>query len=428
MDRQELRQRREFYERHLAQVILPYWIPKTDREKGGFFTCYETTGERLVSREKYVWSQGRCTWMYARLAQGGLVELGSKMREQCRELAAMGARFLLDYCILPDGACAFRLSENNQPMELCPGSGFAVSTFADCFVLLGLGAAGVLLQESGYVDRALELFRRVADEWRRGSFRTAPDVLPAGWRSHAPSMILVNAGDELALALRAFRREDDAKWVDEVILEAMEDISVHFISPQGIVHECLDRENRILETVYGRHINPGHTNESMWFLIQAGERLNRPDIIEKAIQVIRHTSALAWDEAYGGMMYYLDREGGEPRGAFFEEEKDLAEAALRDWSSKLWWPHTETIYANLLCYAKTGDKVFWETYQRYHEYTFRTFPNSNREVGEWIQLRSRDGTPNLGQIGGRLPVKDPYHITRNLMLTIALLQKMENST
>ena len=126
-------------------------------------------------------------------------------------------------------------------------------------------------------------------------------------------------------------------------------------------------------------------------------------------------------------MYYLDREGGAPRGTFFEAEKALAEAAVRDWSNKLWWPHTETMYANLLCYARTGEEDFWETYQRYHEYTFRTFPNPNKAVGEWIQLRSRDGSPNLGQIGGRLPVKDPYHITRNLMLLIELLKEMEKS-
>lgn len=427
MDRQQLQDRRRFYEDHLTKVILPYWLPKTDTAQGGFFTCYEPTGEKLVSKEKYVWSQGRCTWMYARLAQGDMVELSPELRERCRDLAAMGARFLLEHCILPDGSCAFRLSPDNEPMELYPGSGYAVSTFADCFVIMGLAAAGELLGEPGYGNKALALFRRAAEEWRQGRFRTAPDVLPAGWRSHAPAMILVNTGEELAQALRTLGREEEASEADKVILEAMEDISDHFISPQGIVHECLDENNGLLETIYGRHINPGHTNESMWFLLRSGRRLGRPDVVEKAVKTIRRTSALAWDEEQGGMMYYLDREGGAPRGTFFEAEKALAEAAVRDWSNKLWWPHTETMYANLLCYARTGEEDFWETYQRYHEYTFRTFPNPNKAVGEWIQLRSRDGSPNLGQIGGRLPVKDPYHITRNLMLLIELLKEMEKS-
>lgn len=66
-----------------------------------------------------------------------------------------------------------------------------------------------------------------------------------------------------------------------------------------------------------------------------------------------------------------------------------------------------------------------ESYQRYHNYTFDTFPNPDKTVGEWIQLRYRDGSPNLGIIGGRLPVKDPYHITRNLMLLTDLLEDIE---
>ena len=180
-----------------------------------------------------------------------------------------------------------------------------------------------------------------------------------------------------------------------------------------------------MESLYGRHINPGHTNESMWFLIRAGQRLGRLDVVEKAIHTIRCTSSLAWDTEYGGMMYYLDREGGKPRGEYAPEEAALAEAAVRDWSNKLWWPHTETIYANLLCYAQTGERKFLESYQRYHNYTFDTFPNPDKTVGEWIQLRYRDGSPNLGIIGGRLPVKDPYHITRNLMLLTDLLEDIE---
>ena len=205
----------------------------------------------------------------------------------------------------------------------------------------------------------------------------------------------------------------------------MEDICLHFISPTGIVHECLTADNGLLESLYGRHINPGHTNESMWFLIRAGQRLGRLDVVEKAIHTIRCTSSLAWDTEYGGMMYYLDREGGKPRGEYAPEEAALAEAAVRDWSNKLWWPHTETIYANLLCYAQTGEREFLESYQRYHNYTFDTFPNPDKTVGEWIQLRYRDGSPNLGIIGGRLPVKDPYHITRNLMLLTDLLEDIE---
>ena len=83
-------------------------------------------------------------------------------------------------------------------------------------------------------------------------------------------MIMVNTGDELSRALRTSGLEKEAIEIDKAIVQMMEDICLHFISPTGIVHECLTADNGLLESLYGRHINPGHTNESMWFLIRAG--------------------------------------------------------------------------------------------------------------------------------------------------------------
>lgn len=87
----------------------------------------------------------------------------------------------------------------------------------------------------------------------------------------------------------------------------------------------------------------------------------------------------------------------------------------------MWWPHLETVYANLLGYLYYGEEQCLNEYNRYHEYTFRTFPNQDKTVGEWIQIRDRRGLPVLGQVGGRLPVKDPYHLIRTLMLLVDLI-------
>ena len=54
-------------------------------------------------------------------------------------------------------------------------------------------------------------------------------------------------------------------------------------------------------------------------------------------------------------------------------------------------------------------------------YTFATFPNPDRKVGEWIHIRDRQGGP-LPKVMG-LPVKDPYHVTRNLLLLVELLSE-----
>jgi N-acylglucosamine 2-epimerase len=73
----------------------------------------------------------------------------------------------------------------------------------------------------------------------------------------------------------------------------------------------------------------------------------------------------------------------------------------------------------LLAYHQTGDLRLLEWYERLREYTFRVFPNPDPEVGEWIQIRDRQGRPQAKVVA--LPVKDPFHILRALILMIELL-------
>ena len=68
----------------------------------------------------------------------------------------------------------------------------------------------------------------------------------------------------------------------------------------------------------------------------------------------------------------------------------------------------------------SGDEEFLDWHHRVHEYAFGTFPNPDKQVGEWAQVRARDGTPVDKVVA--LPVKDPFHITRALILCIDLLR------
>jgi N-acylglucosamine 2-epimerase len=95
------------------------------------------------------------------------------------------------------------------------------------------------------------------------------------------------------------------------------------------------------------------------------------------------------------------------------------------WGDKLWWVHSEALYTTLLCHARTGDPAFLDLYDQVFDYTFRTFPNPDRAVREWIQIRKRDGTPQNKVVA--LPVKDPYHIMRNVIQIIELLYAMEEN-
>ncbi len=93
------------------------------------------------------------------------------------------------------------------------------------------------------------------------------------------------------------------------------------------------------------------------------------------------------------------------------------------WSDKLWWVHSEALYTTMLCHVQSGDTDFLELYDRLADYTFRVFPNPDREIREWIQIRKRDGSPQEKVVA--LPVKDPYHIIRNVVQLIELLNRLK---
>ena len=68
-------------------------------------------------------------------------------------------------------------------------------------------------------------------------------------------------------------------------------------------------------------------------------------------------------------------------------------------------------------YQVTGGEAYLKDYQKCADYAFAVFPN--RETGEWIQIRKRDGTPEDKVVA--LPVKDPFHIIRNFLKIVELL-------
>ena len=417
-----LKTHRKEYISMLTEEILPFWLDKTDNINGGFFTCYNVYGDQLISKDKYVWSQGRCVWIYSKLAENYTIPMEENMRERCRNLALEGSKFLEKYCILDDGQVVFLLGENNIPKKLSCSDSYAISTFADCFVAMGLAAAGSLGKNQKQVKKACEIFFRAAEMAEKGTFQTAPDILPKGWRGQAAYMILINTACEIGKSLEYFSMKKELEKAKQICAWAV-NVELTYFVKDNILLECLTSDYKQLESRYGRHINPGHTAECMWFILEASQWIEMPEVRDIALNVIKNISSMAWDRTYGGMYYYLDRSGKMPQGEYLEEEEALASAMMRDWDDKMWWPHLETMYANMvgtLCY---GDESCWEEYIKYREYTLKTFPNENKNIGEWIQIRNRKGEPLCEQVGGRLPVKDPYHLLRTMMLLIERISK-----
>lgn len=394
---------------HLEEDVLGWWSREAaDDRLGGIRTCFTNRG-LPISGEKYTWSQGRWAWTCALVADE--IEEGRLTGDAIlwRDRSTRTADFLTTHAFLPDGRTSFRLSETGEHMADEHGE-VATSVFADLFAVLGL--AGAIRTAGGeargeWTAQARRTLGGAAVSLRDGTAKSAPYPVPAGFRDLASPMTLVHVAAEL-----------------------------HRAAPSGAVHDLLARaRNALLEdesaflapdtwwefrpdsaadhdTLLARHVTPGHLLELVWMLVHVGDQLPQFAVPEATLtDLALRALETGWDESDGGLLRYADREtGGEPRGRLLGAPyEDLVQ---RTWDTKLWWVHAETMYATALLARRTGSPQLTRWADRVREYTLGTFPDPCGR--EWIQIRARDGIP-LDEVVA-LPVKDPMHIARSLLL------------
>jgi len=426
----------EFYRDHTYNNLMAYWMKRLDTENGGVFNCLNNRGDRLLHEHKFVWSQGRWAYTTAQLYARTEGELGEDVRAAYLETSRATSHFLMDHARLENGNCAFVLSRDGRPImigedgserERRDGEVYDYSISADCFALYGVGEyARVSGEEAAYRwarDLYLSWDRRLENGTARLDY---PYPVPAGYVTHDSRMERIEAGRSLAGAADRFGDTAMATAARDRARQAMNEVMEIFVQPDGLVLEMLGEDCKPVDTLLGRYCNPGHTIEDMWFIMQLARDLGDEDVVARAAEVTRATCEKAWDhEVAGGVPQFVDRDTGyQPTGNVPPEIEDAVMVhKLRNlWDKKLWWPHSEALYALLLAYELTGEAWTLDWFARFHEYTFNTFPNPDREVGEWIQIRNRQGQPEDAVVA--LPVKDPMHIIRAFQHTIDTLKRL----
>ena len=413
-----------FYENELTNNLLFFWLPRClDDVHGGYFNCFDNSGRQPLSRDKYTWSQGRFVWLFAKLAAMETPTFTRERKAFFLELARSGRDFLFQHALVAPDAwrCGFLTDEAVQP-KLMPGADSTDSSiYADCFVIGAFAryalAAGA--KESYVFDR--KLHESVLARLQSGRFRTHPYPLSPSYRAHGIPMILSNVTQELYLAASCFD-SGSCSVLKEQLGYYLDDILDHFAGGQPIIREVIGADNQMLPNLLGQHVNPGHTLECIWFLMEAADTLNREEVIGRLAAIAQQTFTAGWDTTYGGLLHYCHFRGGPPSGSTDDvADEPMLRQVQAGWGDKLWWVHSEALYTTLLCFTKTGKPEFMRQYEQLFDYAFRTFPNPDREIREWIQICQRDGTPQ--DKVGALPVKDPYHIMRNVILILELLYR-----
>jgi len=425
----------ELYDKELFGSVLPFWLERgLDSGFGGYFTCFSNDGNRLLHRHKFTWSQGRFVWMLARLSRSLVDRIAAGDRQRYLELAASGAEFLMKHARLENGNCSFILDRRGRPILLDSdgrarqaeaGEGYDLSIYADFFVIYGLGEYARASGSRKAFDFAWDLYRHVLGRLAGGNYRTDPYPVPAGYRVHGEPMITLETAQELAEAAAGFGLERETRSLQSDAERCCREIMTLFRRPEKrAVLEMIGTDGQPKETLLGRFINPGHTLEDMWFVMHWAVRTLDERLFAEAAETVRWALEKGWDDQYGGLFLFRDREGEQPQGEVPAglAEHEMVRKVRADWSNKLWWVHSEALYALLLALEKLSLPWLEEWFWKVHEYTLGTFPNPDRKVGEWIQIRDRQGRPESKVVA--LPVKDPFHIVRALTLALPVVERL----
>lgn len=368
------------YKDELLQEIIPFWSKYSlDQVNGGYFTCLDQYG-KVYDTDKFAWLQGRQIWTYSMLYDK------VQANTQWLEIAEHGATFMKKHGRDDNGTWYFSMTAQGKPL-IQP-----YNIFSDCFASMGFGALYKITRQDEYGQIARDTFYNILGrrENPKGKYSKAfPDSRPL--KNFALPMILCNLSLEIEHLLD---KEIINSLIDEVIHEVME---VFYQQDSGLILENVAPDGSFSDSYEGRSINPGHTIEAMWFIMDLGLRLNDRKLIDKALEIAFRALEFGWDKEYGGIFYFMDA-------------KNHPVQQL-EWDQKLWWVHVEALVCMSKAYALTANPKCMEWFEKLHEYTWKNF-RDKKNGGEWFGYLNRRGEVLLPLKGGKW--KGCFHIPRAL--------------
>ncbi len=424
MDKHELRSLRGFYRNELKNELLAFWMPRcVDEKYGGFLNCFSNDGKNLVSHDKYTWSQGRFVWMWSKLASLKGDTFSTEEKAEFLKLAKNGRDFLYNNCLLgkDDWRCTFLMDETGKAKYVEGSPALDMSISADGFVILGFAKYAEVTGDEETWEFVKKLYDSVEARYESRNYYSLPYPLSATYKCHGNHMMRTVLATEMYRAAAVMEPESADKYKRNAKINSDKVFDL-FVDKNYSLHEIVFADGTPAGGIFGQHMNPGHTIEDMWFQLDAVEINGNKERVDDIVNVALRAFEMGWDEEMGGIYHFSDaNRGGEPKGDL-EEGKDEPQLklVLGDWGSKLWWVHSEALYTSLRLYFETGDERFLNWYKKTEEYTYSTFPNPDKDIREWIQIRTREGKPQDKVVA--LPVKDPFHIVRNVALIIELLE------
>ena len=367
------------FRKDLNDNILKFWRPAVDNENGGIFTQLDREG-RIYGREKSVWFQGRALWAFSK---------AYNVIEKRGEYLAAAERIysFLERCVDTDARMYFTVTEDGRGLQK------RRYYFSETFAAIGslefykaTGREDAFLSAEKYFDVAYECFT--------GKRKNPPKINPENSKMKALSPVMIMLST--ASVMRSGGR--NVEKYDKIAKEcAREIISGGFLTEKALL-ESVTLDGEFSNTPAGRVVNPGHSLECAWFLIQEGLISNDAELLMAARKIIDITLKIGVDKERGGIIAFTDLLGYPP-------------TAL-EWDMKLWWPQCEAMIALRAAADAFDSKEYREVYEQLLSYTEKYFVD--KECGEWYGYLHYDNTPSTTLKGNIF--KGPFHIPRFYMI------------
>ena len=370
----------EKYKSELFDSVIPFWLNHSqDKECGGYFTCLDREGN-VYDTDKFIWLQARQVWLFSMLYNK------VEKRQEWLDSAVQGAEFLKKYGHDGNFNWYFSLTREGNPLVE------PYNIFSYAFATMAFGQLSLATGNQEYANIAKQTFQIILSKkdnpkgkWNK-AFQGTRDL-----KGFSLPMILCNLSMEIEHLL-------EKAFLETIIEECIHEVMEVFLRPElgGLIVENVNSDGSLSDSFEGRTINPGHGIEAMWFIMDLGVRLNRPALIEKAVETTLKIVKYGWDKQYGGIFYFLDRKGCPPQQL--------------EWDQKLWWVHVETLISLLKGYQLTGSQECLDWFKKVHDYTWTHFKDNDHP--EWWGYLNRQGEVLLHLKGGKW--KGCFHVPRGL--------------
>jgi N-acylglucosamine 2-epimerase len=365
------------YRDGLLKDTLPFWLPRcVDKEHGGFMIARDRDGS-LLDTDKGMWQQCRFTWLLATLYNN------VEPREEWLAAARHGIEFISKHGFDTDGRMWFHVTREGEPIRK------RRYTFTEIFGAIAYAACAKATGDAAMADKARELHTTAQNHFTNPRLPDTKYTKTRPMKSIGAPMMLLATAQELrdCLGGDSFNADIDA---------CIEEIQRDFMKPDlECVMENVGPKGEVLDHFDGRLLNPGHTIEAAWFVLnEARHRGNDAALISRGCQMLDWMWARGWDTEYGGIFYF----------------RDLFNKPVQEYwhDMKFWWVHNEAILATLLAYLLTGDTRYEAMHRQVHDWAYAHFPDAKH--GEWYGYLHRDGRVSVPLKGNLW--KGPFHLPR----------------